>query len=504
MNRTFALRNWLLLVAILLALLLRVVTAIAFPNILWPDEIFQSLEQAHRLNFGYGIIPWEFRDGTRSWVFPAILAGVIRLTAWMGDGSTGYLIGVTIFLCLFSLIPILVAFFWGYRTSGMIAAILCAGFSITWFELIYFAPKALNEVVAAHLFLLGLYLGIYEERFQPRTRFFLVGCLWGLTLGLRIHLLGAVAIAVAYICYKDWRSRWLPIAAGILGVLLIFGVVDAFTWSYPFQSLYKNVWVNIIEKKSHQYGVHPWYEYLKLFIKNWSLALIPILVLATIGARCSPILAILAIVILLTHSLIAHKEYRFIYPALPMLIILAGLGTAELVTLRRPRWLSPQIAILPILICLLLWTSTSAVLATRYGQDFTSSGLSLFWTNPQTTHWNYSSGNLFAFKKLSHDDTVCGIALWKIDWVATGGYFYLHRNVPIFLIENNIDFENFAPGFNYLLSYNVLTPSEHKNYAFQRCWGTGERGDSCLYKRSNSCTPITGYHINQILQAKGE
>ena len=36
-------------------------------GIYWPDEIHQSLEPAHRLVFGYGLIAWEFSDGARNW-----------------------------------------------------------------------------------------------------------------------------------------------------------------------------------------------------------------------------------------------------------------------------------------------------------------------------------------------------------------------------------------------------------------------------------------------------
>ena len=39
-----------------------------------PDEIYQTQEQAHRLVYGYGIVPWEFRDGVRSWILPGLLA----------------------------------------------------------------------------------------------------------------------------------------------------------------------------------------------------------------------------------------------------------------------------------------------------------------------------------------------------------------------------------------------------------------------------------------------
>jgi hypothetical protein len=56
-------------------------------GIVWPDEIYQSLEQAHRLVFGYGFVPWEFQDGARSWLFPGTLAAVLEVGKWVGAGD---------------------------------------------------------------------------------------------------------------------------------------------------------------------------------------------------------------------------------------------------------------------------------------------------------------------------------------------------------------------------------------------------------------------------------
>ena len=46
--------------AFLVAFLVRFLAAILAPGIHHEDEIFQSLEHAHRLVFGYGFVPWEF------------------------------------------------------------------------------------------------------------------------------------------------------------------------------------------------------------------------------------------------------------------------------------------------------------------------------------------------------------------------------------------------------------------------------------------------------------
>src|SRR5262249_50604539 len=46
------------------AFALRIVVAATLPNLCWPDEVFQTSEQGHRLAFGPGLVSWEFREGT--------------------------------------------------------------------------------------------------------------------------------------------------------------------------------------------------------------------------------------------------------------------------------------------------------------------------------------------------------------------------------------------------------------------------------------------------------
>lgn len=44
-----------------------------------PDEYWQSLEVAHKLSFGYGHLTWEWTNGIRSYIYPAIIAGFYKL-----------------------------------------------------------------------------------------------------------------------------------------------------------------------------------------------------------------------------------------------------------------------------------------------------------------------------------------------------------------------------------------------------------------------------------------
>ena len=140
--------SFLLIAIFLIALLLRVGVAIHFPSIEWGDEIFNSLEPAHHLAYGYGIVVWEWRMGIRSWVFPAFLAGVMRATDWMAPGSAGYLRAIAILLSLLSLTTVWFGYVWAKRAGGNAAAMIAAGACAIWYELVYFAPKTLNDVVA--------------------------------------------------------------------------------------------------------------------------------------------------------------------------------------------------------------------------------------------------------------------------------------------------------------------------------------------------------------------
>ena len=243
MTRKWKILAWVALLGFGFAL--RIGLALGSPNIFYADEIFQTLEPAHRLVFGYGVITWEWGLGIRSWVFPAILAGVMRTTAWMGPDSSGYLLGIAIFLSLISLTAVWFGYAWAKRASGTPAAIVAALACSFYFGLVYFAPKAFYEVVAAHMMLPGLYLGVYGQKLGERKRLFLAGLLCGLAACLRIQLLPALAFALAYFCYPRWRKRSPAVIAGVSVPVLLFGIVDWITWSYPWQSFIRYFGANL-------------------------------------------------------------------------------------------------------------------------------------------------------------------------------------------------------------------------------------------------------------------
>jgi GPI mannosyltransferase 3 len=468
---------WLLATTLLIALVLRVGVAIRFPSIEYPDEIFESLEPAHHLAYGFGVVSWEWRMGVRSWVFPAFLAGVMRATDWMGPGSLGYLRAIIILLSALSLTTVWFGFAWNQRASGLEAGIIAAWACAICPALVYFAPKAFNEVVAGNVLLPGLYLGMYGERLTERKRLFLTGLFCGLAVSLRIQLAPAVGFALLYFCHSDVRRKAPALFAGFLLPVVAFGAVDAFTWSYPFQSFFRYFWATVLTGRSRIYGVQPWYWYGLELAKYAG----PMLFLALVGVRRSRFLGWIGLIIVASHSVIAHKEVRFIYPVLPILMTLAALGLVEIASVLSTRQnlslTSEGIVIVGLAFCLL----TSAT--------FT-------WSFPR---WNQHAGGLIIMDRLSRDSSVCGIGLYGISWAWTGGYAHLHQNVPMIVVSSENQLQEQLPGFNVLVTGETLSD---RTMGFE---SEGCRKGGCLYRRAGPCLASPAYNeVNEMLRRSGE
>ncbi len=457
------------------ALAARMGLALAAPNVFYPDEIFQTLEPAHRLAFGYGAISWEWRLGIRSWVFPSFLAAIMRSSAWLGSGSSGYLLATAIVLSLISLTAVWFGYAWARRASGTPAAMVAAVACSFYFGLVYFAPKAMTGVVAAHVLLPGLYLGVYGEKLGERKRLFLAALLCGTAACLRIQLLPALAYALLYFCYPRWRQRLPIVAAGVSVPVLLFGAVDWITWSYPWQSFIGYFAANM-HGRGTIFPAQPWYWYLLIVV----VLVGPAVLLLFHGARRSPFLAIFCAIIIVSHSVIAHKEVRFIYPILAPAITLASMGIVDLLAeikggfrlLDNPKWV---VAIG--VTALLLSSATLTDLCARW----------------YTTRWGAA-----AFDGLSHDGGLCGVGIYGAIWSDSGGYAHLHRNVPIIPVGSDAELVSDAPLFNALIAPRSTEPIP-AGFAQTQCWGK-----MCLLQRPGTCTvPSAGQELNAYLQSHG-
>jgi hypothetical protein len=470
----------------------RMLIACAMPNIVWPDEIYQSLEQAHRLAFGNGIIPWEFREGTRSWMLPGGLAAVMKAASWVSSTSFAYLTACAGVLSAISLAPVWGALRLGLREHGLRGAVIAGSVTTVWFELVYFAPKALSEVVAGNLLALGVVLGITLGAVPSRRRVVAMTVTLALAAMLRIQLAPAAFVPFVIFVRPLARDlRWVAITAGAT-VVLAAGAIDWITWSYPFQSYVENVRVNVFEGKSAKYGVAGWTAYFEVYGRIWGLWTIPVLGLAMLGARRAPVLALCALLVVLVHLPIAHKEYRFAYPAMVLVVVLAGLGSAACIDWIAER-AAPRVATLAAIGALVLWVTASL----RLANQFHGSKTQLAAGGMEQLHWIRHRGGLVGMQQLGEAPDLCGVGIVSFTWTAVGGYAWLHRDVPIYPFR---DEQQVLAG--QVLVNGLIAPASSLEAIgpFHRvaCWD-----DACIYRRQGTCKSVPGYSVNHLLELVG-
>ncbi len=457
-------------VVVLLGLLgfaaaLRIIVWQLYPSIHWPDEVMQATEQGHRLVFGYGVKPWEWFIGIRSWFLPGLLAGPQYLAAWFDAGPDLYLPLIHGGLALVSLTVPFVAFRLGGREDGMAFALVAAAPSALWFELVYFAPRALTEVVAAHLMILGLYL-LMTHADRP-WRLFSAGLLLGVAAMTRPQI--GPAMLVGSLIAIGWpRWTWLPFIGGALVGLLTLGLLDWGTWDYPFQSAWLHFRIALVDGRFYGGDSPPWNLFISEIIRHWGGALAILLLLVGLGTRgYVPLLAV-AVVHIAVHSSLPYKEFRYIYPALPCLMILAGIGLARAIVLAR-RHIPPE----GVRIAWLATAVSSAALAVQPGFS---------------DEWRRGAAVMEAYDALSRHPKLCGVALIDNPISTTPGFSHLHRRVPLY--------EGTAADLPTLSGYAdaLVTPLKSvPGYDLLRCWespGTAlgpER--NCVHVRSGDCAP---------------
>jgi phosphatidylinositol glycan class B len=469
--------NSALLVLMTFALALRVASIFAFPSLHHPDELYQSLEQGHRLAFGYGVVPWEFEEGIRSYVIPVMMAAVMRIAAVFSDDPDVYLGACRVALAVLSVVPVVSIYRLG-RERSLAAAVLGSLAFATSFEAVYFSGRALSEAVSA-VFLICAVAEASRSGSDHRRQI-MFGFLIASSFFLRVQFAPALALIALHVLGKDAANfRQSASVAGnlLLGAvppLLLFGVCDMIFWGAPFVSYYNYVVSNFVQGKASAFGSEPASWYLLFLNLMWGRALTVLAVLALLGTRTYPLFLRCALAILLFHALIPHKEYRFVFVVDVLLLIAASLYAAQFLDAavkdRRGRNYAAGIA--GIALC---WMAASCWLA---------------FEGPFATMWR-SADSLLAFEKsLRSSPALCGLFVRGVPWWQVGSYAYLHRNAPMFFDE----FEGAPPkaAYNYEIASYTARPQIDPDYAVVSCVRGNEGADLCLWRREGSCLPSGG------------
>jgi hypothetical protein len=306
------------LVVLVLAFAARFAAGLATDGVLQPDEAMQYLEQAHRLVFDAGMVPWDYEYGVRSWVPALLIASVLEAVRATGfDTPPVYQAAVKAMLCLASLaIP-----YSAYRIADAHVsaragwlALLVTSF---WYELVSYGHRATIDVMAAYPAFAALALACAE----PRRRVTVAcGVLAGLTFVMRFHLAPVLAV-IGLIALWRWRARAWPAVVAALAVVVAGGALDAYTWNVWFSSITNTLQIHGLQNVASIFGTRPVYWYMwTLVVLSGGLVVVGLLGLVLSWRSLWPLLAVGAAV-LLTFSLVGHKETRFVFLLTPLWLV---------------------------------------------------------------------------------------------------------------------------------------------------------------------------------------
>ena len=429
------------------------------------DEALQYLDQAHRLAFGTGLVPWEYRVGMRSWLVPLLLAGPMALGKMLAPASLLYLMLARILAALFAFAPVIAAWVIGGRFSRAHAVVAMAAIAI-WYESVYFSVHVLTEPLAVAAFLSAAAIARPDA---SRGRLIAGGALFMLAAIVRIQYAPAIAMFGLVAFRLRWRD-WLWLALGGLVTAAASSAVDLAMGQWPFSWAWANVEQNLVANKAAQFGEVGVEAYAEMVWLHWQVAIVPILWCAIIGARRSPALAVAALVNLAVHLAIGHKEYRFVLLTTEITILLAAIGSVDLVERLRGRL--PARAAIAILLA--SWGIASAALAASDVAD-------LGWRR-------FESGNRLA--RLAAVRHACGVALVDSKYWATGGKTYLDR-IPLYFVLGRDAAAERAQFAATAYAYDAIIAAPGRttvptNYRRIACNG-GDGEDLCLAMRDGDC-----------------
>lgn len=479
-------RQWVRYIAILAVLLvaagLRFWAALPLAH-LHADEIGQYLEQAHRLIFGYGVVPWEYREGMRSWLMPLLIAGPMAMGDAAAPGSMAYMVLPKLFMAACSLSILWAGWRFGRAVSPLHGWVTVAVAAL-WYEFVFMGVRPLTEPLAVAAIMPGAALVLLGK---PSQRALIVGgFLLATGLVLRFHYGPAIALIGVAAMWGHWRERIVPLLIGGLAVAAVSAAVDLWAGQIPFAWIVTNVRFNIVHDVASQFGVSPPTAYLGAYLDSWGWARVLIFLSILPAIRHHRVLFWAALVNLGVHSLIGHKEYRFIFLTTTIFILLSAIGTVEiakwLLTRFAPQW--------SVLVLVPLWAAASASLAA---------------TPPRVVGWDQFGASMTLMAKAGRMPNSCGVGIERVWFWTSGSYVTLRRSVPIYL-EAGIDpAVNRAgtplvalPGYNRLIGPETLKSALPKDYSVAECRATGREralnayadgGRICLFQRPGVCNP---------------
>ncbi|SFL52206.1 phosphatidylinositol glycan, class B [Porphyromonadaceae bacterium KH3CP3RA] len=303
-----------------------------------PDEHFQLIEFAG-LKAGWNTgddLAWEYDAQIRPALQPYLALGVFKLAGLFGIKDPFILAtllrGLT---AVFSILSVLffISCFKPSIKNRYHPVLIVLSFFIWFFPSIN--VRFSSETWSGLCLLISV--GLVELNRQSKLRYFIIGVLFGLSFEFRFQTALAIAgIILWLICIRKNSFREiLYIFWGSILIVALCTALDSLFYGQFVFTPYNYFRVNIIENVSSHYGTAPWYAYITsiLIAPNFLIGAVILLsftILLVYDYKNIILWAIIPFIVF--HSVIPHKELRFLFPLInfvPFLLVYAYQQTID-------------------------------------------------------------------------------------------------------------------------------------------------------------------------------
>jgi GPI mannosyltransferase 3 len=421
----------LLAIVTLVAIGLRVALVLNNDGLIYPDEVFQSLEQAHRIAFGSGFIPWEWQVGARHQLFVWLLAGIMKI----GSHLVAPQLAARLFLATCSglttwFVAKLTCAIGASKTAGMWAATLWALCSIS----ILLGGRGLSESAVTLPLVSGLFLVLRPASLN--WHFMLGGLLLSVTVMFRLQMaLVPMVLLVGFAMAHKWTELRVMLVTFTLGAF-VFGFIDFLTWGDWFHSAVEYIRFNFIENGAQQFGTEGRAYYFVHGFKSGGGHFVFGLLAFLLVAKRAPVLAATVFFFFLVHVITPHKELRFLFPLVPIICALTGYAT-DFVSAK----LAPLVVLLAVLTQPLPWNISLRML----GLPLEPGSAVAFDAGGEVSRLLAAAGAT---------QGVCGVKIEGAQLGYTGAFAWFHAAHPLYDARREAP----AGSFNLVISPRATAP----------------------------------------------
>ncbi|ODV88311.1 glycosyltransferase family 22 protein [[Candida] arabinofermentans NRRL YB-2248] len=318
---------------LLVLLSIRLYNALSIKTFFQADEYWQALEPAHYLVYGYGYLTWEWNAGIRSFLHPLFYAFVYQICMKLHLDYDYILNLPKVLSALFSATGELYLYKLAQKNSNgneMIARLvlfLSVLSSFNWFCF----TRSFSNSLELTLTTIALYF-IPMHKFNTRNFTFSMiiaglSCIIRPTNGIIWAYLGLKLLFIN--TNKRLMICSLAFAAGVL-VLGADAILNYWFYGYWNPAILKFIEFNVTKKLSAFYGISRIDFYFFQALPILLLTYVPFFVYGFCKTTRNTDFKIVILLYLFAFSMIQHKEFRFIYPLMPILLIFTADGSISI------------------------------------------------------------------------------------------------------------------------------------------------------------------------------